>query len=122
MKFRSNPKITPWAKVKVAPSLIITSLRPVSSLDKVRARPIPLDEVEPAKEIVKRFATGAMSFGSISYEAHSTLARAMLRAYGHEGAVPSPTYTLVEPYSISGKNIYHVDLYRVSDEEELRYL
>ncbi len=39
--------------------------------------PIPLDEVEPAKEIVKRFATGAMSFGSISHEAHSTLARAM---------------------------------------------
>ncbi len=39
--------------------------------------PVPLDEVEPAKEIVKRFATGAMSFGSISYEAHSTLARAM---------------------------------------------
>ncbi len=40
-------------------------------------QPIPLDEVEPAKEIVKRFATGAMSFGSISYEAHSTLAKAM---------------------------------------------
>ncbi|MGB5202113.1 MAG: glutamate synthase large subunit, partial [Sedimenticolaceae bacterium] len=39
--------------------------------------PVPLDEVEPAKEIVKRFATGAMSFGSISHEAHSTLARAM---------------------------------------------
>ena len=39
--------------------------------------PVPLDEVESAKEIVKRFATGAMSFGSISYEAHSTLARAM---------------------------------------------
>jgi glutamate synthase (NADPH) large chain len=39
--------------------------------------PVPLDEVEPASAIVKRFATGAMSFGSISYEAHSTLARAM---------------------------------------------
>ncbi|WP_456447561.1 glutamate synthase large subunit [Thiolapillus sp.] len=39
--------------------------------------PIPLEEVEPAREIVKRFATGAMSFGSISYEAHSTLAVAM---------------------------------------------
>jgi glutamate synthase (NADPH/NADH) large chain len=39
--------------------------------------PLPIDEVEPASEIVKRFATGAMSFGSISYEAHSTLARAM---------------------------------------------
>ncbi len=38
---------------------------------------LPLDEVEPAKELVKRFATGAMSFGSISYEAHSTLAVAM---------------------------------------------
>ena len=40
---------------------------------------IPLDEVEPASEIVKRFATGAMSYGSISYEAHSTLAIAMNR-------------------------------------------
>ncbi len=39
--------------------------------------PIPLEEVEPASEIVKRFATGAMSFGSISYEAHSNLAKAM---------------------------------------------
>jgi glutamate synthase (NADPH/NADH) large chain len=44
--------------------------------------PVPLDEVEPAKEIVKRFATGAMSFGSISYEAHSTLAVAMNRLGG----------------------------------------
>jgi len=44
--------------------------------------PVPLDEVEPAKEIVKRFSTGAMSFGSISYEAHSTLAVAMNRIGG----------------------------------------
>jgi glutamate synthase (NADPH/NADH) large chain len=44
--------------------------------------PVPLDEVEPAKEIVKRFSTGAMSFGSISYEAHSTLAIAMNRIGG----------------------------------------
>ena len=43
---------------------------------------IPLDEVEPAKDIVKRFATGAMSFGSISYEAHTTLAVAMNRIGG----------------------------------------
>ncbi|SDG92603.1 glutamate synthase large subunit [Psychroflexus sediminis] len=41
--------------------------------------PIPLSEVEPAEEIMKRFATGAMSFGSISHEAHSTLAIAMNR-------------------------------------------
>jgi glutamate synthase domain-containing protein 2/glutamate synthase domain-containing protein 1/glutamate synthase domain-containing protein 3 len=43
------------------------------------AEPVPLDEVEPAHEIVKRFATGAMSFGSISKEAHETLAIAMNR-------------------------------------------
>ncbi|WJW75679.1 glutamate synthase large subunit [Thiohalobacter sp. IOR34] len=42
-------------------------------------QPVPLDEVEPAREIVKRFATGAMSFGSISWEAHTTLAIAMNR-------------------------------------------
>ncbi|MEP4105197.1 MAG: glutamate synthase large subunit, partial [Nitratireductor sp.] len=40
-------------------------------------KPVPLDEVEPVAEIVKRFSTGAMSFGSISREAHTTLARAM---------------------------------------------
>ncbi len=44
--------------------------------------PVPLDEVEPAKEIVKRFATGAMSLGSISTEAHTTLAIAMNRIGG----------------------------------------
>jgi len=44
--------------------------------------PIPLDDVEPASEIVKRFATGAMSFGSISKEAHETLAIAMNRIGG----------------------------------------
>ena len=52
----------------------------------------------------------------------STFARAFIRAAGHGGAVPSPTYTLVEPYAVSRGNIYHVDLYRVADEEELRYL
>ena len=44
--------------------------------------PIPLEQVEPAAEIVKRFATGAMSFGSISKEAHETLAIAMNRIGG----------------------------------------
>ncbi len=45
-------------------------------------RPVPLEEVEPASEIVKRFTTGAMSFGSISKEAHETLAIAMNRIGG----------------------------------------
>ncbi len=47
-----------------------------------KATPIPMEEVEPASEIVKRFATGAMSFGSISKEAHETLAIAMNRIGG----------------------------------------
>ncbi|TAN55733.1 MAG: glutamate synthase large subunit [Rhodospirillales bacterium] len=58
--------------------------------------PVPLDEVEPAKEIVKRFATGAMSFGSISREAHTTLAAAMNRIGGKsnsgEGGEESERY------------------------------
>jgi len=49
---------------------------------KFAKEPLPLDQVEPAKEIVKRFATGAMSFGSISREAHTTLAIAMNRIGG----------------------------------------
>jgi tRNA threonylcarbamoyladenosine biosynthesis protein TsaE len=52
----------------------------------------------------------------------STFARALITALGHSGPVPSPTYTLVEPYEVPAGQIYHVDLYRVSDEEELRYL
>lgn len=51
-------------------------------LDFVDKEPIPLNEVEPAENIYKRFATGAMSFGSISHEAHSTLAIAMNRIGG----------------------------------------
>src|SRR6202051_827145 len=49
---------------------------------KTSAKPVPIEEVEPAKEIVKRFNTGAMSFGSISKEAHDTLAIAMNRIGG----------------------------------------
>ena len=52
----------------------------------------------------------------------STLARALLNGLGFDGAVPSPTYTLVEPYDIHGRVVYHVDLYRISSESELPFL
>ncbi|MBP8296512.1 MAG: glutamate synthase subunit alpha, partial [Burkholderiales bacterium] len=63
------------------------------------ATPVPIDEVEPAKEIVRRFATGAMSLGSISTEAHTTLAVAMNRIGGKsntgEGGEDSRRYPLI---------------------------
>ncbi|MFC0003227.1 glutamate synthase large subunit [Micromonospora siamensis] len=58
------------------------SLRGLFTLRTGLRPPVPIDEVEPASEIVKRFATGAMSYGSISAEAHETLAIAMNRLGG----------------------------------------
>ncbi|MGA9953373.1 MAG: glutamate synthase-related protein, partial [Bradyrhizobium sp.] len=62
--------------------LTLRGLFKLKSAEDEKRKPVPLDQVEPAKDIVKRFATGAMSFGSISREAHTTLAIAMNRIGG----------------------------------------
>lgn len=97
------------------------------------SRAIPIEEVEPASEIVKRFATGAMSLGSISTEAHTTLAIAMNRIGGKsntgEGGEDANRYrnelkgipihqgTLVS--EIIGRDVVEVD-YALSEGDSLR--
>ncbi|RYE88105.1 MAG: glutamate synthase subunit alpha, partial [Myxococcales bacterium] len=75
------PSYDEFARLVNAPSPSPATLRGLWELRPAGA-PVPLDQVEPAVELVKRFATGAMSFGSISQEAHENLARAMNRIGG----------------------------------------
>lgn len=73
--FKKYTKLVNDQSVKAATLRSLLEFKP-------NRKPIPLDQVEPAEKLYKRFATGAMSFGSISHEAHSTLAIAMNRLGG----------------------------------------
>ncbi len=81
----SRDRYREFAQMVNETSLRLNSIRglfTIKSAEALGRKPVSLDEVEPAVEIVKRFSTGAMSFGSISREAHTTLAIAMNRIGG----------------------------------------
>lgn len=81
------------------------------------------DTLALGSELAMLFADGGIVYLSGDLGAgKTTLARGLLRALGFEGRVKSPSYGLIESYAIDGRDIHHLDLYRLGHGEEIAYL
>ncbi len=80
-----------------------------------------LDMGRRLAEVLRRHPGLVRLFGDLG-AGKTTLVRGILRGLGHAGPVRSPTYTLIEPYEDLVPPVYHIDLYRLADPEELEWL
>ena len=79
--------------------------------------------LEAGRQLAKQLKSGMLVYleGDLG-AGKTTLVRGVLNGLGHAGAVKSPTYNLVEPYTIKDQAVFHFDLYRLVEAEELEYM